>query len=184
MIYKNVVDLTKEEVDRVVENNKKLQNEIADWLYEDNMRNQVEMADLLLNNPDNQKNYSIHDYYNSFYLRIKEPYKFLSNIDLKEVNEYCGLGDDFVEEIKKTIADYENSEDGYSENGIDLYAELDEMATKVLKKIEDNLHGFENYPTLDDIKEMFYVNIDGYTDAWIDKDYKMYRHIEYEKCYA
>ena len=183
MIYKYVKDLTKEELNKVFETNEELQNEIADWLYEDNMRSQVEMADLLLNNPDNQKNYSIHDYYNSFYLRIKEPYKFLSNIDLKEVNEYCGLDDNFIAEIKKTIADYENSEDGYSENGIDLYAELDEMATKVLKKIEDYLHGFETQ-NMDDLEELFEINIDNFEDCYIDKDYKMYRHIEYEKCYA
>ena len=176
MIYKNVIDLK-----RVVENNEKLQNELANWLYEENMDNQVEMADLLLNNIDNKKNYSIHDYYNSFYLKVEDAYKFLSNIDLKEVNDYCNLDSSLLADIETTMKQYEESEDGYSENGIDLYAELYTLATKVIKKIEDYLHGFENYPTLDDLKEMFYVNIDSFTDAWIDKDFIMYEAIT--KCY-
>lgn len=63
-------ELTKEELQKVWDVNKKLQESYCNSLYEDNMQQQYEDSNMFLDKA--RKYYDLHDYYNSFFLTLRQ----------------------------------------------------------------------------------------------------------------
>ena len=160
-------ELSQEELIKVYEVNRKLQEELFTSVYEDNMYSQEYDGKWLL--PKEVDNcYKYHDHYNSFYLTLNEyeGVNFLKNINFKELKDYSVASEE-DEKLYKKILNYFNHCNYYSDAYLDNLEKLDNLASKILKNIEEYLHEFE------DISE------DDIITAWTDEYYQE----RYENCY-
>lgn len=184
-------DLKNDELIKIFNNNEKLKNQIIDSYYEDQMYWQSEYYNILLNYKDNKSNFNYNDYYTSFYLTIKDGLKFLENINFNEIKDYFNIEDiekiDKIEKKYKKELNYINRCNYYSDNFYKHNEIIDQLASDLLKIIENELHKFENYDFkdieiffIDEIKENTY-----YENYYIKnkKDFIVYEKICYEKSY-
>lgn len=184
-----IKNLKKEEKEKIIENNEKLQNEIYDILYEDNMNYQYELGEILLNDKENKKNYKICDNYTSFYLKILNGTKFLENIHFDELKNYFNLEDikqieNIEKKYKKNLKYYNNCNYG-SDNFYKYEENIENLAIELLKIIETNLHEYENI-CFEDVKQYFIDDINEYwQNCYIlnKKDFVLYEDIKQIKKY-
>ena len=185
---RTINDLTNEELEQVWDANEKLREEVYETIYEDNMNAQIEEADYLLDTKNN-KGYSVEDYYNSFYLKLKDGYKFLISCNLKNILDARLITQQEFEDANNLIDTYENIDHAYNDNYEELedqaLQKIDELAKEVLKRVETHLHKYEDV-TEEDAKLYFIENTDLLEDCYIKENegYKLYRDIAYTKCYA
>ena len=185
---RTIKDLTNEELEQVWNTNEKLRDEVYETIYEDNMNAQIEEADYLLDTKNN-RGYSVEDYYNSFYLKLKDGYKFLISCNLKNILDARLITQQEFEDANRLIDEYENitafTHENYHEVEDQKLEEIDELAKEILKRIEKHLHKYEDV-TEEDAKLYFIENTDLLEDCYIKENegYKLYRDIAYTKCYA
>ena len=185
---KTINNLTNEELEQVWNTNEELRGMVYDALYEDNMNAQIEEADYLLD-AKNNKGYSVEDYYNSFYLKLRDGYKFLINCNLKNILDARLITQQEFEDASKLIDEYENitpfTYEDYHEVEEQALQKIDELAKEVLKRVEKRLHEYEDV-TEEDAKLYFIENIDWFDGCYIKENegYKLYKDIAYTKCYA
>lgn len=181
-------DLTKEELQKVWNVNKKLQEEYCNSLYEESMQQQYEDGKMFLDNV--RAYYDYHDNYNSFFLTLRqfEGYNFLSNMNFNDLQDYSIVADSTIEECKKYMKLYEDYDytidDNEYEISIDtIQDKLDELAKQVLGGIEKLLHEYEDVDYTDAF-DRFYEEVDfAYEDYYIiDDTFKAYR--DYTICYV
>ena len=182
-LLKPYEDLTIEELKQVFNNNEKLQDDILQAAQDD-------------------VDYWISEYMNCFergalvynigypgnYIKIKNSYEFIQG--LKQLQEeYCYLSEDGEKNIKYCdhlmsrhnnlpFDDYINAE--RLENRIDEITE--ELKNDFLKQLVNEYNYYYDTKNLCDyFVEMYADNMTG--QYYIDDNYILYQHIEYEKCY-
>lgn len=127
---------TKEQVE-IIMNIEELKCEEADDYYEQLMQQQCDEADLMLG--EKWSNYiEYRDNYNSFFLILRDWYKFIDNLD----SDYlCSKGIDLYKEIIPLKDKYDNVE-MYSDEYYDLENRLEEKCKDLLKLCEKQLQEY------------------------------------------
>lgn len=184
-----IKNLSEKEKIKVLENNQKLKNEIFEIVYQDNMDYQLELGNIMLNHEKNKNNYDIKDYYTSFFLTITNGIKFLENINFKDVKDYISEKD--LQEVNRIEKEYKkelyyyNKCNYYSDNFYKHEEKIENLAKKLLKIIENELHSLEDI-TDTDIQEYFLEDINDYWQGCYilnKKDFIMYEDISQVKNY-
>lgn len=187
---KYVKDMTKEELKEIFKNVESIRTTMWDWKFEENMHWQEEYTDIFFGK-EWHKYINYHDYYSSFFLRIKDATKFFENI--KESN-YQYLSIENAEEYKKLYKQarkYYNLMEKVCNFGSDKYYDneekLLETCEKILAILENELHLLENIEE-SELEDYFVMQVeenDCFSECYIeDNDYtKLYEHIEYIKTY-
>ena len=169
-------ELETEKRNELIKKNQKLINKLQADLYESNMDMQYIDSKNIMNDKA-LESIEYHDNYNSFFYTLKDWRKFITNIDSVYLSEEAS---EIYKHIMDKIETLDNM-DPYSENYYNLDAHLEEETKKVLKDIEDYLHGYEDYPSEDDAiqyademeqLEDYYIeeHEDGTTDGVIRQD--------------
>lgn len=172
---------TKTKIDIIMEN-EDLYNRTCEELYERNMEDQLEQGNLMFGS-DHTKYIDIRDYYSSFYLVLKDWYKFINNLD----SDYlCQDGIDLYNQIIPLKEQYENL-DCFSEEFNELEDKLETLCKELLEICEKQLHEYENYNN-EDIKEFleYMFEDNNYLENYyiLGNDTKtVYEDIRYTKSY-
>lgn len=183
---KFVKDLTDEELEKVFQKNSKLQEKMWDALQEEKMEMQKDEGECLLDYKSNS--FSIEDNYSSFYLKLRDGKKFLETTDLKEAVEYGCITEEDKKKAEELLDKYYNTTPFNTENYEEVdditLEEIDKLATKILKAIEDRLHCYED-TCEEEVIDYFLdaTNNFVFEDCYIDDNYIMYEDVAYTKCY-
>jgi hypothetical protein len=180
---KNFDILTTEELKKVFENNEKLKNEVFDAAQDD-------------------ASYWINEYLGCFergalecnigypgdYIRVKDQGKFIQG--LKQLQkDYCYFSDDdekTTSYVDRLIDRYNNLPYYDDINAARLEARIEELITILQSNFLRTLVNEYNYYY--DTNNLYNYFIECYSDNlsgpyYIDDNYTLYQHIEYEKCY-
>lgn len=187
---KYVKDMTKEELKEIFKNVESIRNQMWDWKFEENMDWQQENANILFGKEwHNYINY--HDYYSSFFLRIKDATQFFENITESNA-DYLNVEDSKKYlELYKQARKYYNLMEKVCNFGTDKYYEneekLLETCEKILAILENELHLLENIEQ-EELEDYFVFQVEEngcFSECYIeDNDYtRLYEHIEYIKTY-
>lgn len=184
-----IKDLKENELQKVFENNEKIQQEAFNDAYESNMQYQLELGKIFFG--DNSYSYlEIKDYYSSFYLKIKDPIRLFENLSLSNSDYLNEIDSKTYIDLYKKAQKYYNyfnncsySSDNYWKN-IEL---LENTLEKIIDILEKELHKLEDV-TKEDALENFIFNVqENYLleDAYIlnKKDFIVYEKISYIKKY-
>lgn len=162
----------------IILNNNDLREQLEPRFYEDNMEQQEEETELLFGK-DWCKWLDIRDNYTSFYLVLKDWYKFINNLDRDYL---CTKGIDLYNKIIVLKKEYENTDMVEDEDKFnDLEEKLEEYCKELLKICEEQLHEYENFNE-DDFKYYLEFHLEEnnlFDDCYIiDDDYtKVYQDI-------
>lgn len=173
---KYIKELNKDQLIELIGKNEKLYNKLAESFYETQMDMQSEDTENMFGK-DYHRWIEYRDNYNSFYFIIKDWRKFIENLDT-----------DYLDDENIKIANYiEKKIDVLDsmEYGCENYWRLDEYLEKKAKEVldfcEKSLHGYEEYPSIEDVVvdaidndllENYYIELDenGNTDNVIKLD--------------
>jgi hypothetical protein len=180
---KKIEDLTIEELKKVFNNNVKLQNEVFDAAQDDAQYWINERLDCF---PRGALECNIG--YPGDYIRVKDQEKFIQG--LKQLQkDYCYFSD----EDEKIISYADHLIDRY--NNLPYYddtnaARLDDRIEELITILQSNflrilVNEYNYYYDTDNLYNFF---IECYSDNlidnyYIDDNFILYQHIEYEKCY-
>ena len=185
IMYKNIKDLSIDELKKVLDVNQKLQNEV----YEDYQESEMYyITEILDNFKDSLSDWSI-GFNNSNYIKVKDDILFLESI--KDVQaDYCFLADadyndkeidDLIEKINKF-----NYED-MSEEEAD---ELENFIGSKINKYKSLIINTFNQFTDTDAEDVLSYFIEFYSDerlsedCYIDDNFILYENISYIKSYS
>lgn len=169
-------ELETEKRNELIKKNQKLINKLQADLYESNMDMQyIDIKNIM--NDQALESIAYHDNYNSFFYTLKNWRKFIVNIDSAYLSEEAFKIYNHIMDKLETL----DNMDPYGEQYDNLDAHLEEETEKVLKEIEDYLHGYEEYPSEDEAIEYademnwleeYYIEEreDGTTDGVIRQD--------------
>lgn len=170
---------TKTKID-IIMNNEELYNITCQRYYEQQMENQLEEGNLMFGS-DHTKWIDIRDHYSSFYLVLKDWYKFIENLDKDYL---CQDGIDLYNQIIPLKEKYESVE-CYSEEFNELEDKLETLCKELLEICEKQLHEFENYNN-EDIKEYLKFELEEnnlYEDYYIFNNQKQTVYVDITRCY-
>lgn len=183
MTTKRITDLTAEELRKVYDNNTKLRENVFNDFLESADYNVSEVLDVI-NSGNIIKSYEI-GYCGSYANGIRDVETFLDNV--LEADRIFGILTDpqkaFVYKVKRTYNHYYTDYRTYIGRFDDFF---DSAADKILDIVVAYLRSYYNFSE-EDLTEYF---IDFYVDerldaeCYVDENYNLYEHIEYEKCYA
>ena len=171
---KFIKNMDSEEIKKVLENNNKFYNLVYNDLYENDMEWQYEEGKLLFGE-NSHKYIDIRDHYSSFYLVLKDAFKFIENLDPTYL---CQNGIDLYNEIMKLKKEYENiscdskeEENRYNE----LEEEIENKCKDLLEICEKQLHEYEKGDySMDDMID-YIMNNSLYEEFYIiASDYVLY----------
>lgn len=137
-------ELETEKRNKLIKNNQKLINKLQADLYESNMDMQYIDSKNIMND-EALRSIEYHDNYNSFFYTLENWRKFIVNIDADYLNETKKIYNHIMEKLETL-----DNMDPYSEQYDNLEEHLEKETKKVLKEIEDYLHGYEEYPSEDE----------------------------------
>ena len=168
-------ELETEKRNELIKRNQKLIDKLQADLYESNMDMQYIDSKNIMND-EALRSIEYHDNYNSFFYTLENWRKFIVNIDADYLNETKKIYNYIMEKLETL-----DNMDPYGEQYDNLEAHLEEETKKVLKEIEDYLHGYEKYPSEDEAiqyademnwLEDYYIEErdDGTTDGVIRQD--------------
>lgn len=168
-------ELETEKRNELIKKNQKLINKLQADLYESNMDMQYIDSKNIMND-EALRPIEYHDNYNSFFYTLENWRKFIVNIDADYLNETKKIYNHIMDKLETL-----DNMNPYSEQYDNLEEHLEEETKKVLKEIEDYLHGYEEYPSEDDAiqyademnwLEEYYIEErdDGTTDGVIRQD--------------
>lgn len=187
---KYIKDMTKEELKQIFHNIESIRTTMWDWKFEENMEQQQEYANIFFGK-EWHKYINYHDYYSSFYLRLKDATQFFENIT--ECNaDYLSVEDSKKYlELYKQARKYYNIMEKVCNFGTDKYYDneekLLETCEKILELFEKELHSLEDID-LEELEDYFIFQVEEngcFSDCYIENnDYtKLYEYIEYIKEY-
>lgn len=138
-------DLHKTEIVELYETNESFKNKVWEEAYNNNMElQQQEFIDIF--GSDN-RTYTFHNHYSSFYLRVTEPDKFIESIN----KEY--LSEDnlkIYQKAKNKLTEYWLCDlEEEDEKASLLYDEVEDLANELCEGIENQLHGYETVEDYD-----------------------------------
>ena len=176
-------ELETEKRNKLIKKNSKLINQLQADLYNSNMEMQyIESKNIM--NDDALRSIGYHDNYSSFFYTLKDWRKFITNIDTNYLSEEARKKADII--YKKI--DVLDSMDPYSDNYYNLDEWLFKQTEKVLKDIEDYLHGYEEYPEENEAIQ-YADEMDQLNDYYIEEredgtsDNVIRLNIAYTKCF-
>lgn len=150
-------ELSREELKRVLEVNKKLVQDIDQFIMDDDMFAQEEEFNLL-----NIKDaVTVHDHYSSFFLRVNDPEKLIEKIDT------AYLSPETEEQYKKTKAVYDelkSIEDENSEEYDKTYEKFEKECDLLADSLTAQLRQYEDHDLSEDNELEYlenYMNLDG-----------------------
>ena len=169
-------ELETEKRNELIKRNQKLIDKLQADLYESNMDMQYIDSKNIMND-EALRSIEYHDNYNSFFYTLENWRKFIVNIDSVYLSEEAAKTYNYIMDKLETL----DNMDPYGEQYDNLEAHLEEETKKVLKEIEDYLHGYEKYPSEDEAiqyademnwLEDYYIEErdDGTTDGVIRQD--------------
>lgn len=186
---KKLNELNREELRRVFDENKALRGIVFDHAAEN--------ADFWIGEYLDCFEYGALDYsldvsgyYNHF--RVKNFTKFLDGLENAQ-KTYCFLADEYNEIIKKAAALNEKYQNEHYYNLSDLnYERIEKRLTELIESLEAACYDVirAEYDACYNDKYLFEYFIDGYLDEmntdnfYVDENYKLFEHVEYEKTYA
>lgn len=185
-------ELTDEELKKVWDVNEKLQNQCYESIYKDNMDAQLNVANDLLatwTNSSYENGFEICDHYSSFFLRLRDGYKFVTRCNLKTMLDYNIITKEEFIEINNLIDKYENitpfTHENYQDVENEVLEQIDEKAKNILAKVEKFLHEYEDIDYSVAFEQWLEDCDTCFEDCYITgDDYKLYEDISYTKCYA
>lgn len=184
LINNNVLyykDMTKEQIEKLLRENRKLQEKIEELYHDDQIENQTSDYNLIFGE---SRHVEVCDSYNSFYLHVNS-IKLVEDIDKDYL--YTQEQIDEFEKIQNKYNEYLNTEE--SEKLYNLENEIEKDLKELAKDIEKTLHTYEEWKS-------FYNNIEAeeleayffdYVAEWydmqnfyiIDGDFtRLYRNID------
>lgn len=173
-------DLSREELFDLCIKNDNFMEQFYERVQEDNMFWQEEESNNMFGK-EWHRYIDCHDNYDSFYLRLRDWYKFISNLD----SDYlCSEGLELYKYImkKKKIFD---SMTQYTDRYDNLEEHLENTCADLLEICEGQLHEYEKYPSFDEVFDAMYdcewqLEKDYYTD---EKHEKVYLDVAYTKTF-
>lgn len=182
-------DLTVNELEKVLENNSELRHEVFNDMFDAAHFWNMEYLDSW----DNKGIDYAMGYDRSAYFMCKDEELFLDGLK-KAQHDFCFLADEYnpvIEYVEKLMNRMDNL--NYDSKYYDAnYERLADRVTELINELEYECYKrfmseYESCFDDDNVQDYFtgfYVyermNLD---DFYIDDDYALYEHIEYEKCY-
>lgn len=164
---KHLKDLTTQELNELMTNNKDIYNYACDLAYDETMQMQEQDADML-----NIKVFDIHDHYNSFYLSTpsvygsKTPEKVTHKLDENYMNEEARK---LYDKLNSLIDDWENLTTDEQENST-LYEEAIETCDKLAEALTKQLREYEDINTDFILRELEFHAHEGHMSDWVLND--------------
>lgn len=171
-------DLNEQELRQLCENNDAFMEQYYERVQEDNMFWQEEESNNMFGK-EWHRYIDCHDNYSSFYLRLRDWYKFISNLD----SDYlCDEGLKLYDYIMKKKNIFDNMEP-YTNRYDNLEEHLEKTCADLLEICEGQLHEYEEYPSFEDVFTNM-IDCDWYKeeDYYTDEDMKkIYLDVAYTK---
>lgn len=184
-----IKELNEEELKKVFENNKQIQQISFEKAYEDNMFWQEELGNIFFGKTFFEY-LEIRDNYSSFYLKIKNPVKLFENLSLSN-KDYLQ-----TEESQKYIKYYKQAKKYYnyynncnyeSDNFYKNFELLENTLIKIVAILEKELHLLEDVSEEDALTSFIYdvTENDFLESAYIlnKQDFVLYEDVSYTKKY-
>jgi hypothetical protein len=185
---KKINELSREELQKVYDNNNKLQYAVYEDFEESQMFWVSEMLEYL---KDSLKSWSIGFNNRDQHIRVKDFEKFVYCVeDLQKDTGF--LPDDkahVIEDAKKAIQEYDAKQNDDIERDMSewdkIESDYEEMQEEFTDEILSQFNKCCDYKQSDieDYFFEFYSNERMDEDYYIDDDFILYEHISYEKCY-
>lgn len=137
-------ELETEKRNELIKKNQKLVDKLQADLYESQMEMQYIDSKNIMND-EALRSIDYHDNYNSFFYTLNNWRKFIINIDSVYLSEEAAKTYNHIMDKLETL----DNMDPYSDNYYNLEEHLENETKKVLKDIENYLHGYEKYPDED-----------------------------------
>lgn len=139
--------MSEEELVKIFNNIESIRSEIYDICYENNMDYQKELGNIFFGEKY-YKYIDIHDYYSSFFLKIKNVIDFFKNISIANGEYLCVKDMEEYEKLYKEARKIYNILTSKCNYGSDKYYEnydkLEKICEKILELLEKELHLLEN----------------------------------------
>lgn len=143
--YMELQTLSDEQLKGLYDMNKDFQNKIWEEVYQSNMFwQEQEYKDIFgLENMKTTKVVEIHDHYSSFYLTLKDPENLVCVVS---PDYLCQAAQPYWAECDKLEQEWSalTPDEQESEQGEQLYNQLEQASKNLLREIENQLHQYEN----------------------------------------
>lgn len=162
--------LDDETLHNVIVNNEEFIAKYGTFLYDTQLEQQEEITRLILG--DDWTNYiDYHEHYTSFYLKVKDCFLMIENIN----EDYLTNGEAILyKEIREMIDTY-GSQDNWDylpkEDEDKLLNDIEKKSEILLSLIEQDLHKYEEFPETSEVYDFIIDNDYHYNYYIIDNDY-------------
>lgn len=172
-------ELTKEELKKVLEVNKKLEDEVFESWCQNCMDMQEVDGSFL-----NLQGVKYHDDYDSFFHTLTEYRKFIENLNSEILGEKAQQKHKECEDMLNELYAMGTLDDGFDE----LEEKIEVKAKSLLKDVDIFLHYYEkmqyNKEEMLDWLDDQIKSFDEYEGVYVDENYKAYEHICYHVDYV